>query len=200
MTQNRVKELREARGWSVRQLAEKAGFSHGYIVRIENGERGLSVKVARRIASALEKPVSDVLALNSGTKPAEESTSPDEAEPYVANADDPVMHRLNARDSISPYVAKTDGLDALNIRKGDIVFVDVSQAAIDALRSQQCVIAQHYTGEMTAVTVLRQYIAPSLLITNSKSANEPSLRLDDDGDDVAIKGVIVGTYTRFGVG
>ena len=68
----------------------------------------------------------------------------------------------------------------------------ISQEAVDAIKPLDCVLVQHYNA-MAAVTLLRQFVPPSLLITNSTDTNERPLALDRD--DIAIKGVIVGTYT-----
>ena len=47
---HRVKELREAKGISVRHLALATGFSHSTIARLERGERKLSTPQAVALA------------------------------------------------------------------------------------------------------------------------------------------------------
>lgn len=193
MRQNRVRELRETRGWSVRELAEKAGLSHGYVVRIENLERGLSVPIAEKLAKALEQPVGNVLGL-SNTEPDKAVIRgfAEEAEPFAVDKSSPVVVRNQAKDHVYAYRVKGNTLNALRISAGDIVFVNISQEAVDAIKPLDCVLVQHYNA-MAAVTLLRQFVPPSLLITNSTDTNERPLALDRD--DIAIKGVIVGTYT-----
>jgi len=87
---------------------------------------------------------------------------------------------------------KSSVLDCLDYKPGDILFIDIGQAAVNELKPGQCVLAQYYSG-MAATTILRQFISPSLLITNSRRENFVPLNLDVD--DVAIKGVVVGQYT-----
>jgi transcriptional regulator with XRE-family HTH domain len=57
---NRIRELREVKGWSLSHLAELAGTSKGYISTIERGERTGGIKVLKNIASALGVQLSDI--------------------------------------------------------------------------------------------------------------------------------------------
>ncbi len=51
----RVQELRTARGWSLRELARRAGIRHATLSRIENGQTsGVDFAVLERLAEALE--------------------------------------------------------------------------------------------------------------------------------------------------
>jgi transcriptional regulator with XRE-family HTH domain len=59
---NRIRELRMARGWSLRELAERAGTtSESQISRFETGERPVDMPWLQRIARALDLPVGDLL-------------------------------------------------------------------------------------------------------------------------------------------
>jgi DNA-binding XRE family transcriptional regulator len=49
----RVRELREAKGWTVPKLAEKAGISEKAMYAYENGTRGIPVDLFPAIARAL---------------------------------------------------------------------------------------------------------------------------------------------------
>jgi len=52
--QNRIKQLREARGWDGRELAKKVHTSPSQISRLENGERRLTLPWITRLAKALD--------------------------------------------------------------------------------------------------------------------------------------------------
>jgi transcriptional regulator with XRE-family HTH domain len=56
----RIRELRESRGWSQQQLAEIAGVSPRTIQRVEAG-RGASQETLRAVASAFDTEVSELL-------------------------------------------------------------------------------------------------------------------------------------------
>ena len=59
---NRVRELRLQRGWTLEQLAERAGLSLGQVSKIETGQRGWSVQSLQKIAKALGcKSVAELL-------------------------------------------------------------------------------------------------------------------------------------------
>jgi molybdate-binding protein/transcriptional regulator with XRE-family HTH domain len=57
---NRVKELREARGWSQAELAERTGISRTGVSAIEGGRSAPSVAAALAIASALQASVEEL--------------------------------------------------------------------------------------------------------------------------------------------
>jgi len=56
---NRFKELRAARGLSIRKLAEEAGVSTETIYSLEHGKRQPSVRTLGKIARALDAEVKD---------------------------------------------------------------------------------------------------------------------------------------------
>lgn len=53
-TGERIREVREARGWTQQALADKAGLSKGFLSDVENGHRGISSDNLLKIANALE--------------------------------------------------------------------------------------------------------------------------------------------------
>ena len=51
----RLKELRESRGWSQRELARRADITHATVNRIENGKvASLDLTVLEKLAKALD--------------------------------------------------------------------------------------------------------------------------------------------------
>ena len=56
----RVKAHRLARGWSMRQLAERAGVSHNQINTVETGKISPLLDSVVRIAAALEVPLTEL--------------------------------------------------------------------------------------------------------------------------------------------
>jgi XRE family transcriptional regulator, master regulator for biofilm formation len=55
----RIKEIRQKRGLSVRELAKKMDTSHSYISRVENGKVTPSLETLVKMAEVLECNVSD---------------------------------------------------------------------------------------------------------------------------------------------
>ena len=52
--QNRIKELRKARGLTLQQLAEQVGSSNQQISQLETGRRRLNLDWLERLSSALD--------------------------------------------------------------------------------------------------------------------------------------------------
>ena len=62
----RVKALREAMGFSLRDLAERTGVSAPMLSQVERGETSPTLSVAGRIAAGLELSLSQLLRLDEG--------------------------------------------------------------------------------------------------------------------------------------
>lgn len=189
---NRVRELREAAGMTVADLAEKVKISQPYLTRIEGLKRGLSVALAERIAAALKRKTPEVLGLD-GTNPVGMPFvgMNEDAEPYVPQPNDLLADFVGKRRNVSLYRLKTNVLDLMDLHEGDIVFLDISAEAVENVAPMQAVLAQVYDpGDLLkGHTILRQFIPPSLLITNSSGRNQVPLNLQSD--PVVIQGVIV---------
>lgn len=61
---NRIKNLRNQRGWSQELLAEKTGFHRTYIGMIERAERNLSLTNIEIFASTFDMSISELLILD----------------------------------------------------------------------------------------------------------------------------------------
>lgn len=206
MAQNRVRELRRARGLTVQQLADAVGLSHTHISRIENGQRGLSLEVAEALATAMTTTAANVLGIDTGTAAvlaangtgAAENRSfrgvAEDAAPYTPAHDElPIAPRAGA--NVDPWIVKSRALDKLGIVPGTILYVSIAADAVAAVAPLQVVVAQIYDEDhdkLAATTVLRQFVPPSLLITNTAGESAPILDLDKG--EAVIKGVVVGHY------
>jgi transcriptional regulator with XRE-family HTH domain len=51
---NYIRQLREARGWTLQDVADKVGVKNPHISMLENGARGLSVEMLYKLAQAFE--------------------------------------------------------------------------------------------------------------------------------------------------
>ncbi|XLD61543.1 helix-turn-helix transcriptional regulator [Lacibacter sp. MH-610] len=60
---NKIRELRNEKGWSQETLADKTGFHRTYIGMIERGERNLSLKNVEIFAECFGLTMSDLLKL-----------------------------------------------------------------------------------------------------------------------------------------
>jgi transcriptional regulator with XRE-family HTH domain len=58
-----VEESRKAVGWTVRDLADRAGVSIGTVSAVINGDRGITMGTAHRIAEAFGVKLADLISL-----------------------------------------------------------------------------------------------------------------------------------------
>lgn len=56
----RVKALRDAKGWSQEELADRAGLHRTYVSAVERAVRNPTLTVIERIAKALKVPVAEL--------------------------------------------------------------------------------------------------------------------------------------------
>ena len=58
---HRVRELRNARGWSQEELADRADLHRTYISAVERGVRNPTITVIERIAKALKVRMAELV-------------------------------------------------------------------------------------------------------------------------------------------
>lgn len=186
---NRIKALRTQRGWSMERLAEAIGAGTSTVNRLEKGETELVSEWVPKIAAAFGVTPAELLGW---TEPAGPGLS-DTVTPFVPDAAHPLA-TAKWQDNQVMWTAKSASLDAIGIAAGDVVIVDISQRAVDAVQSGDAVVVQVVDGDnpMRATTHLRQYIEPDLFITNSRANNEPPFNRREQ--DVRIKGVITNRF------
>lgn len=61
---DKIRKMRELRDWSQEDMAERLGMSTNGYAKIERGESNLSVAKLEKIATVLELPLDDLLAIN----------------------------------------------------------------------------------------------------------------------------------------
>lgn len=57
----KITELRTGRGWTKRELAERAGISYGYLWRLEAARQDPTLTVLEKLAKAFKVPVARLL-------------------------------------------------------------------------------------------------------------------------------------------
>ena len=58
---NRIRELRQAKGWSQQMLADHAQIERAHITRLEEGRKEAGLRVLDRIAEALGVEIEDLV-------------------------------------------------------------------------------------------------------------------------------------------
>lgn len=177
---NRIRELREALGWSIVELARRVGTSHQQISKLELEQRELTVAWMQKLSEALGCAPADLIAMAT-------LASGDDVEPFQMAT--PSVGAAMARKGLHAYrVIGTSVTDA-GVAPGDVITVDESRAAIDVAESGSLVLVEiPSTGQL----VLRQFLRPSMLVTNRPGSNL-IVRLDDSTIAPNIKGVLIST-------
>ena len=195
MTGHRIIELRETREWTQEDLGTRIGRTKWQISRLESGKTRLDLDTARKLAGVFQVPLSELLS----PEPAATASAPrlaagfaEELVPYKPAPSDPMSAFLTPTRDL--FRIDTDALDKIALTRGDIVVVDYSQAAVSAAPPLAAVRVRLHPPDdfMQPVTLLRQFVPPRLLITNSSVANQPSI--DMDKEDAHIVGVVISIH------
>jgi hypothetical protein len=118
----------------------------------------------------------------------------EDAEPYVAAATS-ALYAWRLRPTQSWLSVKSGALSAIGYAAGDVVIIDNGAEVMAQLANGDAVaVTVGAPGQPGARTLLRQFIEPDLLITNSLADNE--LPIDRRRDDVAIMAKIVTRLTQ----
>lgn len=174
---NRIRELREARGISSEELARRIRekfpgetCSGATIRRLESLKKadkkgqGLTVKYMVMIADVLDVRTVDLMtsALIAGAE-----------DEVILDENDPLASQLAIIGKRIYRVTRAgDEMTGVGIKPGDPIVIDETPERIAALHSLDIVLARVSSPEdKISALVLRQYIAPDLLINNSPGAS-----------------------------
>lgn len=180
--------MREAKGLSQDELGARVGTNKFKISRIENEETRLDLELAVKIAQALDVSLAEVVGVESGGGFSEDAVS------YQAGPSDPLYRLADNAKNRSLYKVQSNVLDELGIRAGDVLLIDVSAQAVEKVKPLAIVIAQLYSQQelLDATTLLRQFVPPSLLVTNSRGDNQSPINMSTT--DAHIKGVVISRH------
>jgi transcriptional regulator with XRE-family HTH domain len=183
---NRVMILRKQMGWSQAQLGAKIDVAKETISKIERRVQGITEGQAHAMATVFGVRIDDLY--EAGTEYAPGLA--EEAAPFVPNASS-FESRIPLEENQSWYRISKSYLDQLGFMDGDQIIIDVSRGAMENLHIGDIVVANQYRtkGQKSAETIVRQFIPPSILITNSLHKNQPIL--NTRADDVVILGIVV---------
>lgn len=195
--QDRLAEIDETMEW----LSERLGRNKAYIQQFMSGkQQRLPLDVKLRVAGILQMAIEELDVSGHELQQLrlyriEPDAFEEDAEPYQ-----PARGSVLSAQPAIGYVKMTSNVlerHPLRIAIGDILAFDMSQQAVDNVRSEQIVLLQLYDkGDMLkARTAVREYVRPGLLVTNRETANEV-FSLNDQAlpFEPRIKGVFKGLH------
>jgi transcriptional regulator with XRE-family HTH domain len=189
-----LKQLRQSfrgkgrRGLTQKELAAMAGIANPETIsKIERSAQSMTPEQVIAFAGIFNVPPAVFVKEVPGT--VRERGFSEEAEPFVPDAGS-FESRVPLKDAQSWYRIRDSRLDEIGIMPGDLVVIDIGKAAMAALMIGDMVIANLYSADgKSAETIVRQWIPPRLLITNSRSRNLTPLNLEQD--NVSLLGAVV---------
>lgn len=196
MNTPRIRDLRKQAGLTQEELAELSGISNTEISRIETGKREVSMKQATKLASALNKSPAYLLGLTeSETEASFPSGLTRDVSTYEPELGDPFAKLAGPNRHLR--LAQTNVLDRVGILPGTVMVINDSETALSKLKPLQAVQALYLPpGARSPIEIIRQFVPPSLLITNCSTGNLPSL--DTEQDDVQIVAIIETVHRHIG--
>ncbi len=184
--QNRIKSLRKDKGrdWTQATVAVKIGVKVETISKIERGVQHITELQAHALAAAFNCSIDDLYE----ARPVSAQDLIEEAAPFLPDAES-FESRILLREHEKWYQITKSYLGEIGYFDGMGIVIDVSSNAVRNLRMGDVVIAKKCSASRSAETIVRQFVPPSLLITNSLRGNLQPLNLNTDR--VSIFGVVI---------
>ncbi len=186
---NRIKKLRDLRGLSQAALAAKCDTTAATIQRLESGERQLTEKWMRELAKGLDVRPADLI---SAITLADFS---DEVEPALYGPE--TMQQSLQTLGIKSYTVISDSVELAGYPATSPILVNEAPQSPEGLKTGDIVLAtvSEVDDNTESFMIIRQFIAPKILITNREGSNL-ALNLDDDDLVIEIVGSIVPPNTE----
>ena len=177
---NRIKEFREERRLSRRDLGKLLGASYKTVERLEETERSISTKWLAKLAEIFDCSMADLLVggITAETEPDAVLAVPGPGTPRVSSS---AQRRGNL------YRVLTDVLAETGLRVGQHILVDETEAAIYERGAGDTLLLRVSTPN---ILILRQFVPPALLVTNRFGAHNTTLKLHDRTVPIDIVGVL----------
>lgn len=180
---NRIAELRQLKGWTQKQLAERVGVHEMTILRLEKGSTQLTVAWMQKLANAFGCSAADLLDIATLAETDDDVAAPDLGALGALAA-------AIARRGLSTYKVTGGSVTSAGLRAGDMIAVDTSKDAIAAIKTGDIVLVELSTHQRPTL-VLRQFLEPGLLVTN-REGNNLAVSLND----LTLKPKVVGLVIR----
>lgn len=180
-------------------LAARVDLHHSHLSRLEKGSRLLMIPVAEKIARELGYSPQEVMGYDhSVALPNAGATGglQEEFAPYLIKPGDPLATLQTGSTYL--FTARSNALNKAGILFGDVLEVSDDAGVCKNPSPLAAVRVRWHPPDqfMKPLTLLRQFVPPRLLITNSIADN--ARQLDMDEADAHIVGVVVGIHRRSG--
>jgi transcriptional regulator with XRE-family HTH domain len=181
---NRINELRTRAGLTLHQLAARANSDASTISKLERGKTRLTTHWMERLARALNVSPLELVS-DTGVDLRTEGPPGPDVSPAQA---EPVSDPRNSR-----WIVLTPVLDELGILPGFVL--ETAPASIEDLTTHDvCVVEIQSQPAEEPTFLLRLFVEPSLLCTNSRRDN--AIPINTRSSHVRIAGVVTSVLRR----
>jgi SOS-response transcriptional repressor LexA len=180
-------------------IAQRMGRSRSAIPKIASGQQKMSIEWAQAFADVLQVPVSEILQragviTASVAKTVIPGMSEGDAAPWIPAPDTrevpSIAEAFGARPGVDVWQIKTAAMALAGYLPGDYMMVDTHQA--ERVKAGDVVVAQVYTRQGTAKSVLRRWMPPVLVPAAAPTEQEPVYLVD--GENVLIRGKVIACW------
>jgi transcriptional regulator with XRE-family HTH domain len=174
--QAKIRDLRQARGWSMRELARRVNTTSSTINKLEKGAIKIDVNWIKKLSEAFEVPMSELFGDLIGDKI---SFSSDVA---LYDGDlESAFPDIRFESNHSVYMVLTHALDQIGILPKHFLLVDQSIEDTKNLDTGDIVIFKLFDREIASefATLMRQFVTPSIFITNTSSDEQQIINAKD---------------------
>lgn len=177
---NRIREFREERRLSRRELGTLIGASYKTVERLEASGAAVNTKWLAKLAEVFDCSMADLLVggITDETEADAVVATPGNGTPRVSAA---ALKRGRL------YKVLTDVLADTGLRAGHHILVDETEEAIANRSAGDTLLLR---VEAPPILILRQFLPPSLLVTNRFGPGNTTLKLHDRSVRVTIVGVV----------
>lgn len=180
---NRIYELRSAKGWSAERLAEALNCSTPQVYRLENSVRNLTQKHINRIAKVFGVAPADVMMESLPVGVHEHDVEP------ATTTHDGVDKALRGRQ-IYLYTVLSDVVAQAGVQRGDLISVDQSKNSIAEIKAGDIALLSVKRGARRPRLLLRQALPPRIFVNNPRSGAVSTIVLGGSSDTVTVIGVV----------
>ena len=171
----------------MRELALRTNSSASTVNDLEKGRTQITVGWLERLAKAFDIPPEEIAGFS--------GHGPNLSDDVVAIADSaPEVSHIRVQENQALFRVTSSALNQVGIFPNSVIIVDTSNQLKAKLKTGDMIVGEYADGKIER-RVMRQFVAPSLLITNSELHNEPSLNLRTHM--VRIIGVIVSAVSHY---
>ena len=199
MIEHRIRELREARNLTQAELGSMVQKTKDQISRLEKGETKLDLTTAKKLAQAFDVPLTEVVKIDgiqpsAHKMPARPHGFNEDVSDYKPSPNDPLAAAQHA--DVYLKLVENEVLDKVGATKGCVLEINISRQAVKNVQPLDLVLVRYHPADdfMRAVSLVRQFVPPRLLITNSIASNMRMIDMDEE--DAHIVGVVAKIHPR----